>query len=136
VSVRLTRSAIDVGVVITDPERMLAFYRDLLGFELVAERTTAIGDTMYRLACGDAVIKLLLPNQPPQARSVPGNTRAQTGFRYITLSISNLDEIVAQCEAAGCRFAVPPRPSTSGGRYAQVEDPEGNVVELVEAESD
>ena len=57
-------------------------------------------------------------------------------MRYWTISVSNLDELVAACEAAGYNVPVPPREvspeSRPNTRIAFVEDPDGNRVELLE----
>ena len=85
---------------------------------------------MHLLECGDSLLKLLDPPEPPPHRHARGGTRAQTGLRYLTIHVRNIDELVARCEAAGCHFPVPLRESTGEGRYCQLEDPEGNVVQL------
>ena len=126
----LTRNGIDLGLVVADEEAMLAFYRDTLGLEYLNKQTVGPGGYMHRLACGESVIKLVVPPEPPPA-ATPRGARAQTGIRYFTILLSNLEEVVARCEAAGCEFHVPLKPATHGGMYAQVYDPDGNVVAFV-----
>ena len=135
-SLELARRSIDVGIVVTDPERMLAFYRDTLGLRHRLTRETGPGGAIHLLECGDSLVKLLEPPTPPQHRHVRGGTRAQTGMRYITIYVTNIDELVARCTEAGCHFPVPLRKSTGedGGRYCQLEDPEGNIVQLQQAD--
>ena len=55
-AVALAKDSIDVGIVVADADKALAFYRDLLGFELQA--TVQMGDfiTQYRLGCGSSVV--------------------------------------------------------------------------------
>ncbi len=129
-SLKLTKDAIDLGIIVSDLERMLPFYRDTLGMEYLGEQPVGPGGVMHRLACGRSVIKLVVPDEPPPAET-PRGTRAQTGIRYFTILLSNLEEVVARCEAAGCEFHVPLKPTTHGGMYAQVYDPHGNVVAFV-----
>lgn len=132
---KLTKQALDVGIVVADGEQMLAFYRDVLGFKHVLSRETGPGGTIHQLACGQSLIKLLEPPSQPGARHARGGTRAQTGLRYVTIYVSNIDELVPRLEAAGCHFPVPLKDSTGGGsRYTQVEDPEGNIVQLQQNE--
>ena len=126
----LTKGAIDLGVVVADEEAMLRFYRDTLGLRYLNRQTTGPGGHMHRLACGESVIKLVVPPQAPPSRT-PRGARAQSGLRYFTILLANLEEIVERCEAAGCGFHVPLRAATHGGTYAQVYDPDGNVVALV-----
>ena len=132
-AVELTKDAIDLGIVVADEEAMLAFYRDTLGLEYLNRQTVGPGGYMHRLACGDSVIKLVVPPEAPPAQT-PRGARAQTGIRYFTILLSNLEEVVARCEAAGLEFHVPLKAATHGGMYAQVYDPDGNVVAFVHEE--
>ena len=57
-------------------------------------------------------------------------------MRYFTITVANLDELVQRCQEAGCEFHVPLKEFRPGSRYAQVYDPEGNVVALVQEGAD
>ena len=127
--VQLTKDSIDLGIIVEDAERSLKFYRDTLGFELQAVIPSGNG-TMYRLGCGTSVIKLVQPATIPAVKAPPGGPGGATGYRYWTISISNLEEMVAACERAGYRVTVPPRDARPGVRIAMVEDPDGNWVEF------
>ena len=131
--VQLAKSAIDLGIVITDSERSLAFYRDLLGFEHVADTPMPIagGGTMHRLNCGDTLIKLVNLKNTPE-RDGSGGIPGATGMRYFTMIVSNLSEIVDECEKAGVTIAVPITEVRPGVTIAMVEDPDKNWVEFVE----
>ena len=95
--VELTKDAIDLGIVVADEEAMLAFYRDTLGLEYLNRQTVGPGGYMHRLACGESVIKLVVPPEAPPAET-PRGARAQTGIRYFTIVLANLEEVVARCE--------------------------------------
>ena len=131
--VQLAKSAIDLGIVISDSDASLAFYRDLLGFEHVADTPMPIagGGTMHRLNCGDTLIKLVKLNTNPD-RDGSGGIPGATGMRYFTMIVSNLSEIMEQCEAAGRKIAVPITEVRPGVTIGMVEDPDGNWVEFVE----
>ena len=133
VVVQLAKSAIDLGIVISDSERSLAFYRDLLGFEHVADTPMPIagGGTMHRIMCGDTLLKLVKLNKDPDGDG-RGGIGASTGLRYFTMIVSNLAEIVAKCDAAGVPQAVPVTEVRPGVTIAMVEDPDGNWVEFVQ----
>jgi catechol 2,3-dioxygenase-like lactoylglutathione lyase family enzyme len=130
VTVQLTKDAIDLGIVTTEPEAMLEFYRDVLGFEDGGENPMP-GGTMHRLQCGSSTIKLVSLRSEPPATAPPGGIRGGTGYRYWTISVSNLPEVVAACEAAGRPVAVPITELRPGVTIAIVEDPDGNWVELL-----
>lgn len=130
---QLTKDSIDLGINVRDGEAALAFYRDTLGFEHVASIPMGGGGgTMHRLLCGTSLIKLNAMDEPPEAANPPGGPRTAIGVRYWTISVANLDEVVAKCEAAGYTVAIPRREARPGVTIAMVEDPDGNYVEFLE----
>ena len=129
-AVELARAAIDLGIVVADEEAMLRFYRDTLGLEYLNKQTTGPGGYMHRLACGESVIKLVVPPETPASRT-PRGARTQTGLRYFTILVSNVEDVAARCEAEGFEFHSPLKPASHGGTYVQVYDPDGNVVAFV-----
>jgi glyoxylase I family protein len=132
-TVQLTKDSIDLGIHVKDPEKSLAFYRDTLGFELVGEADMPGGMHMWRLMCGTSMIKLVNFAKGPKAENPGGGIVGANGYRYWTISVSNLDEIAATCEAAGYKLAVPVTTIRPGTAIAMVEDPDGNWVEFLAA---
>lgn len=130
-SVALTKDSIDLGIVISDADTALAFYRDLLGFELVGTMP-APNATMYRLMCGTSMIKLMHHDTLPPAASPPGGIPAATGIRYFTISVSNIAEMTEQCAAAGHKVIWDNRVLRPGVTVSMVEDPDGNWVEFLQ----
>lgn len=126
---KLTKSSIDVGIVVRDAEASLAFYRDTLGLTLVGDGPMP-GAHMYRLMCGDTMVKLLLPKRE-LGPAAPGGILGSYGYRYFTISVSNVDEVVTACSAAGYTVAVPVTEMRPGTTIAIVEDPDGNWVEFL-----
>lgn len=132
--VKLAKNAIDLGIVIRDSEASLRFYRDTLGFEHVADIPMPLGGggTMHRLNCGDTVVKLVrFDNLPPEANP-PGGLVGASGYRYFTMIVSNLVEIMQSCREAGYKIAVSVREARPGVTIGMVEDPDGNWVEFVQ----
>ena len=80
--------AIDIGIVVTDMERSLSFYRDLLGLPVIAEITTALigKGRMVQLKHGESLIKLVQLDTSPTEQSSKGISQA-LGYRYITLPL-------------------------------------------------
>lgn len=128
---QLTKDSIDLGIVVCDAEKSLAFYRDLLGFEFQGEMPMPGGGTMYRLLCGTTLLKLVQANDDP-ARAAGGGITGACGYRYFTISVSNIDEITSACESAGHKVAVKPRELRPGITISIVEDPDGNLVEFLQ----
>jgi catechol 2,3-dioxygenase-like lactoylglutathione lyase family enzyme len=123
------KGCLDVGMMVKDVAKSLAFYVDLLGLERVGEMPTPFGH-MHRLSFGDSLLKLIHASDAPPAGAL-GMTSA-LGFRYLTFQVSNLDEMQAVCERAGVRFDVPKKELVPGVTIMMVRDPDGNVVELIE----
>ena len=132
-TVSLTKDSIDLGIVVKDADAALRFYRDTLGFESAGETPMpGGGGTMYRLMCGTSMIKLVHPSSPPPAVAPPGGIPGAYGYRYWTISISNLEAITAECAAAGYTVVVPARQLRAGISISIVEDPDGNWVEFLQ----
>lgn len=132
--VEVTKDAIDIGIVVRDAEAALKFYRDTLGFRDIGPmpRGPEANSTMHRLVCGKALVKLIEMDTPPSAANPGGDTRSATGYRYTTISITNLDAVFADCEAGGYPVTSPPHVMGNGARVAMLQDPDGNFVELYE----
>jgi glyoxylase I family protein len=131
--VQLAKSAIDLGIVISESERSLAFYCGLLGLEHVADMPMPIGGTgtMHRIQCGDTLLKLVRFDTTPPA-AAGGGIPGALGYRYLTMIVSNLDEIMRELADADVTVAVPVTDLRPGVRIGMVEDPDGNRVEFVE----
>ena len=129
--VQLTKSAIDLGIVVRDANTSLAFYRDLLGFEHVGEMPMPGGGTMYRLMCGTSLIKVIEPTGSPASPQV-GNITDAYGYRYFTMTVSNLEEITKACGDAGHKVLIGPVDIRPGITISIVQDPDGNLVEFLQ----
>ncbi|MDK1024906.1 MAG: VOC family protein [Gammaproteobacteria bacterium] len=128
----ITKDSIDLGLVTTDVEPMLKFYRDTLGFELEGELELPGGVKMTRLICGTSIVKLVVMAKEPAGRPAPGGLAGGTGYRYWTISCSNLEDMVSTCRDAGYQIPVPPTEIRPGVSIAMLEDPDGNWVELLQ----
>ncbi len=131
--IKLAKDSIDLGIVVSDGEKALKFYRDTLGFEYVATTPMPGGGKMERLMCGTTLIKVVVPEKELPAKAPPGGIQGAYGYRYFTISITNLDEILAACTAGEYKVVVPRRTIRPGLDIAIVEDPDGNWVEFIEA---
>src|SRR3954452_6356405 len=93
-TVQLTKDSIDLGIVVKDIDAALGFYRDTLGFAPAGDVPMAGGMNMCRLMCGTSMIKLVTFNKGPKSEVAAGGIRGANGYRYWTISVSNLEEIV------------------------------------------
>ena len=131
---KINNDAIEIGIVVRDADTSLAFYRDVLGLEYLGDLTFP-GNHMWRFQAGKSVVKLLAQDPVPVASNPPGDVAA-SGFRYLSLFVANIEEVVADVEAAGCPIAIPITEFQPGARFAFVEDPEGNRIELLDVDLD
>ncbi|MDA1077321.1 MAG: VOC family protein [Proteobacteria bacterium] len=129
--VKLTKQAIDLGIVTANGEAALGFYRDLLGFRHEADTPFPGGGTMHRLWCGESLIKVVVPAKAPDAKPAGGGIPAAQGYRYWTMTVSNLSELMAELKAAGVKVVIDEREIRPGVSIAIVEDPDGNLVEFL-----
>ncbi|MEL6247170.1 MAG: VOC family protein [Cyanobacteria bacterium J06627_15] len=127
------RMAIDVGIVVTDLERALSFYRDRVGLVVVAELSTSLigKGRMVQLQHGTSRIKLIELAAAPLV-AVPSDIAAALGYRYITLLIADVVGMIAKLTASGVTVVIPVTQLDNGAMIAMVKDPDGNVVEFVQ----
>jgi catechol 2,3-dioxygenase-like lactoylglutathione lyase family enzyme len=127
--IKPARNAVDVGIVVSDIERSLAFYQGVLGLEQVEVVDVWFG-RFHRLRFGDSFIKLVDPLEP----AAPNRPRIedQTGMRYLTFPVRNIDAICTACEEANVPFEKTKFEVRPGVMIAMIRDPDGTIVEFVE----
>ncbi len=134
------------GVTVSDLDRSIRFYRDLLGCEVSPpvraegpffEAVTGVPgcqiDVAFARVAGH-VIELLCYRNPP---SQPSTLRAcDPGFMHICLKVSDLDRVVNEVRTAGFEPVGPIQQAeggpVSGLKVVYVRDPDGVVLELIE----
>jgi len=112
---------------VTDLDRSVDFYTKQLGFTLEHRQ----GAAFAKVTTG-ALALLLSGNGSSGARPLPGG-RKQTpgGFNRIVLRVEDLPARIEELKKAGVRFRNEMEVGP-GGRQIQIEDPDGNPVELFE----
>ncbi len=136
----------EVGLVVRDLDRMLRFYIDALSMSEVrradipaplsqAIRTAENGyvNVWLRSPNGE-VIKLVRPPELPAHVQAATFSSERTGFAYLTFYCSDLEATLAKAIEQGAKERSDPstRSGSIGVKLVFFEDPEGNVVELVE----
>ena len=127
----LLSPGIEVGVVTTNLDAMVAFYEGFLGLELQGEIEFP-GGSQRRYSLGKNVLKLVTFATPPPLPAVPGGGRAQAGIRYFTIAVNNLREFADTFAASDYEVVEPltefaPVP---GMGWMFIADPDGNWIEL------
>ena len=106
---------------VNDPARLVAFYSELLGWELGAED----GPLRYRMidTKGDGGIG-------------GGMVPAQAGFTAgiaVYVQVSDIESFLELAASLGAVGVVPPTALPNGGRFAVLRDPEGNQLGLLQS---
>lgn len=132
---KLANAHVDIGLVSADIAGAIRFYQDVLGFPVVGSVPIPNIGLVTRFRVGNAVLRILVPDEAPKPPLADGGFSKRVGIRYLALKISNLAETVDCVAAAGFRVAVPIQALRSGVQVALVEDADGNVVELMEEQA-
>lgn len=112
---------------VKDVRRSVEFYTRTLGFTLDLQKLPAFG----QVSIGD--LKLLLSGPGASgSRPLPdGRQQEPGGWNRIVLRVHDLPARIADLGAQGVRFRNEMEVGP-GGRQIQVEDPDGNPIELFE----
>ena len=117
-----------VAVTVRDVKVMLDFYQNTLGLELGYTDSADKNIIKHYLKLPGGTLKILAPSKPPEIGSP--DVMGVTGYRLLTFVVNNMTEVCNGLEAQGVRFAVTPRVSPDGSRWAVITDPEGNSIEI------
>lgn len=132
-----------VGLSVSNLDRSIAFYRDLLGMEVV--RRLPFGGEMYDailglkgtrgelalLRLGTAQLELFHFHSP---EPVPGDQNRPVcnhGITHFCLEVADVGQEQARLSAAGVTFHSAPV-SSSRAKATYARDPDGNVIELLQ----
>ena len=121
---------VNVRYMVDDVDEAIAFYTELLGFELLSSASPAFADVRR------GNLRLLLAGPTSSAgRPMPDGTKpGPGGWNRIHFIVDDIDTEVARLRDVGARFRndIVEGP---GGKQILLEDPSDNVVELFQPAS-
>ena len=137
------------GITVSNLERSLAFWHDVLGFEYshtthqkgkMAEEITGVADAEINLAVvkapGGHKIELLEYLAPADRKKRTGLRPCDVGHVHVALTVDDLEAVLNTIAASGCKEAGEPQTLTSGPnagkRVVYVRDPDGTTIEFME----
>lgn len=110
---------------VNDVGRALAFYTQQLGFRVVQQA----GPVLAIVARGDLYLILGGPESSGSRPLPDGRRQEPGGWNRIVLYVDDLESTIASLEKVGARFRNKVEVGP-GGKQIQVDDPDGNPIEL------
>lgn len=134
------------GIVVSDIEKSLHFYKDLLGLKIKIDTIekgnfidTILGleniqvRTIKMLADEGNTLVELLWYQSHQGRKIENKKIFDIGASHLALTVDNLESLYQKLKEGGVKFIAPPQVSPDGkAKVAFCFDPDDVPVELVE----
>lgn len=107
-----------IGVTLSspDPERLVAFYRDTLGFEATGPLAVRCGETPLAVVEGPG--------------GSPTDDVVGPGYRYLTVQVHDVDHEIDEVVRRGGRLLRAPAFVAGVARIGFVADPDGTWIEL------
>lgn len=164
---RLTGGIVGAMIGVTDIEKAMPIYRDILGYDIVIADETGTfndikvlpsGEGQFRRRIlshskprqgsfselfGKSYIELVQPLERAPRKIYEGRFWGDPGFIQICFDVRNTDVLRKKCEEMGYPFTVDSSRSfkegesfdmgEAAGQFAYIEDPDGTLIELVEA---
>jgi len=112
---------------VKDVARSVAFYTTHLGFTLQHQQLPAFAS----VTLGDAQILLSGPGASGSRPLPDGQKQEPGGWNRVVLKVKDLPACITELKKAGVRFRNEME-TGPGGRQIQVEDPDGNPIQLFE----
>ena len=115
---------------VRDVQRSIAFYTEMLGFALDQQHVPAFGQVSI------GALKLILSGPGASgSRPMPdGHQQEPGGWNRVVLQVKDLPACITELKNQGVRFRNEMEVGP-GGKQIQVEDPDGNPLELFEPAS-
>jgi catechol 2,3-dioxygenase-like lactoylglutathione lyase family enzyme len=135
-----------VAMAVRDMDRVVAFYRDRLGFEVDWEKPHYGGESLARVVgLENAAARVVMLKGPggrmelfqyktPADATTRIGRQCDFGLTHLALEVKGIHALYARLREAGVPFNCPPQNLRPGVWATYLQDPEGNTVELVEYE--
>jgi glyoxylase I family protein len=137
------------GITVSNLERSLAFWRDVLGFEFshsarqsseMAEQITGVKGAELKLAVvktpGGHKIELLEYLAPADRKKNLDLRPCDVGHAHVALIVENLEPLLERIAASGWKAGGKPQTlavgPNAGKRVIYVRDPDGTTIEFME----
>jgi glyoxylase I family protein len=112
---------------VNDVARAVAFYTQHLGFKLEHQQLPAFAS----ISLGSSQILLSGPGASGSRPMPDGRRQEPGGWNRVVLRVTDVSACIAALQNVGIRFRNQME-TGPGGRQIQIEDPDGNPIELFE----
>ncbi len=132
-----------VGISVSDLERSIAFYRDLLSLQVIQEvqfegaryeSILALRGAKGRIAVlrsGNFELELFEFERPAARPMDPNRPVSDRGISHFALQVEDLNGVYERLHAAGVSFHCPPI-DFGCAISTYLRDPDGNVIEMLQ----
>lgn len=110
-----------------DIDKTIAFYRDVLGLEVLERKTSPRGSHLafLRVPNSDELIELC-------SFPASGPVKVQEDLVHLAFQVESLDATIADLLAKGVKITDGPTTTSSGSRFIFIDAPDGYEIELIE----
>jgi len=112
---------------VSDMDQTIAFYKDILGLEVLERKTSPRGSHLAFLAVPNSEELIELCSFPPS-----GPVKVQEDLIHLAFEVDNLDDAIHALQAKGIKITDGPTRSSSGSRFIFIDAPDGYEIELIE----
>jgi glyoxylase I family protein len=112
---------------VKDVQRSISFYTETLGFKQDRQQLPAFG----QVSIGNLKLILSGPGASGSRPTPDGRQQEPGGWNRVVLLVKDLPARIGELRSQGVRFRNEME-AGPGGRQIQVEDPDGNPIELFE----
>lgn len=126
-----TVAELRVALTVNDFEQALAFYRDALGLDQIADWSGEQGRVIL-LDAGRATLELLDNAQAAYVDGIEAGSRV-AGHVRLAMDVGDSDEVSRRLLAAGAERVAPPVETPWGDRNARLRSPDGMQLTLFSA---
>ena len=112
---------------VSDMDKSISFYQDILGMEVIEEKTSPRGSKLVFLKFPGTDCDLELCSFPNS-----GLVHVPEDLVHLAFEVENLEDCINRLNAAGIPITEGPLESSNGTRFIFTEDPDKYEIELMD----
>ena len=124
-----------VCIITSDAEKLMAWYKEKLGFEFIHSWTVDAMPGLQLYYIGRDHFKIELVGNVPGHRETGANPLEQitAGYNHFAISVESIDATMEELEKKGVQIAAPVMDVPQAGiRASMITDGDGNLIEIIE----